>query len=121
MVYVCVMKNSVEADFYKVSCSINNRLSRISDKASLTGKVFIGQTMTFIGLRLKKPHMVRTDPAKIWIFKLKNMAHRTTLQKMIREKIDILLALLSKPQRWTQKRTWIFKTRIIHFFNHNLS
>ena len=47
---VCVMKNSVEADFYKVSCSINNRLSRISDKASLTGKVFIGQTMTFIGL-----------------------------------------------------------------------
>ena len=44
---VCVMKNSIEADFYKVSCSINNRLSRISDKASLTGKVFIGQTMTF--------------------------------------------------------------------------
>ena len=44
---VCVMKNGVEADFYKVSCSINNRLSRISDKASLTGKVFIGQTMTF--------------------------------------------------------------------------
>ena len=38
------MKNSVEADFYKVSCSINNRLSRISDKASLTGKVFMGQT-----------------------------------------------------------------------------
>jgi len=54
VVYVCVMKNSVEADFYKVSCLINNRLSRISDKASLTGKVLIGQTMTFIRLNASK-------------------------------------------------------------------